>query len=55
MRYYSDSAIALFDGGWRAADRDALKDEYQLEQDELDAIVEDLRGMENDLDIPEEE
>lgn len=55
MGYYSDSAIALFDGGWRAADRDSLRDEYQLEQADLDAIVEDLRAMESDLDIPEEE
>ncbi len=51
MRGYSDAAIALFDGGWRAADRDCLEEEYNLGPDVLDSIVEDLQAMENDPEI----
>lgn len=37
------SAAALYDGGWRAEDRDELVAEYGLSEEEADAICEDLR------------
>lgn len=39
------SATALYDGGWRAEDRDELVAEYNLSEEEADAICEDLRRM----------
>lgn len=39
------SAAALYDGGWRAEDRDELVAEYNLSEEEADAICEDLRRM----------
>lgn len=35
---YGDTASALYDGGWRAEDRDWLIDEYELSEEEADAI-----------------
>ena len=34
-----DSAIALYDGGWRAEDRDQIADEYDMTPDEADRIA----------------
>jgi hypothetical protein len=36
-------AAALYDGGWRAADREQLITEYELDADEADAICKLLR------------
>lgn len=41
------SAAALYDGGWRADDREELIAEYQLPEDEADAICEKLKEYEN--------
>ncbi len=38
----SDSAAALYDGGWRAEDREQLIEEYQLTEDEADALCREL-------------
>lgn len=35
---YGDTASSLYDGGWRAEDRDWLIDEYELTEEEADAI-----------------
>jgi hypothetical protein len=41
------SAAALYDGGWRSDDREELIAEYQLSEDEADAICEKLKEYEN--------
>lgn len=38
----SDMASALWDGGWKPWDRDEMKIEYNLEDDEANAIVRQL-------------
>lgn len=38
MTDYSSSAAALYDGGWRADDRDELITEYQLTEEEADEL-----------------
>lgn len=48
MKSYSDAAIALYDGGWRAEDRDQLISEYNLTAEEAETIVEDLHDIEHD-------
>ncbi len=40
-------AAAAFDGGWRSADRNELKKEYQLTDEEADAMVEKLAEYES--------
>lgn len=40
------SAAALYDGGWRSDDREELIEEYQLSEDEADAICEKLKEYE---------
>lgn len=44
------SAAALYDGGWRAEDRDELVAEYDLSEEDADAICEDLRRMDEKED-----
>jgi hypothetical protein len=39
------SAIALYDGGWRAEDRDQLAAEYNLTTTEADQLCEALKGI----------
>lgn len=39
-------AASLYDGGWRAKDRDAIQKEYDLTDDDTDAIVEKLKEYE---------
>lgn len=46
----SSSAAALYDGGWRAADRDQLIAEYNLTPDEADAICAELQRIEEQYD-----
>lgn len=41
------SAASLYDGGWRAADKDELQKEYSLDDEELEIIVEKLTDYEN--------
>ena len=41
------SAAALYDGGWRAEDRDQLIEEYNLHPDDADAICEKLAEYED--------
>ena len=40
------SAAALYDGGWRADDRDRLITEYDLTVEDADAICEALHDIE---------
>lgn len=42
------SAAALYDGGWRASDREELIGTYELTPEEADAIVADLREIEEE-------
>lgn len=39
------TVASLFDGGWRAEDREELKTEYGFSEDELDSICSDLADM----------
>lgn len=41
-----DLAGPLYDGGWRASDRDDLAREYDLEGADLEAIIDCLREIE---------
>ena len=36
---YESMAAALYDGGWRADDKDQLKVEYDLTDDDVERIV----------------
>jgi hypothetical protein len=40
------SAAALYDGGWRASDKEQLIKEYDLTQDEADSICTELERIE---------
>jgi hypothetical protein len=46
MKDITSAAAALYDGGWRADDRDELIAEYDLTEEEADAICEMLREYE---------
>ena len=46
IKDYESSAAALYDGGWRAEDRDQLIEEYELTEDEADKICEILASYE---------
>jgi hypothetical protein len=46
---FESSAAALYDGGWRAADREDLIAEYNLATDEADAICAELAEYDADL------
>ena len=46
MKDYTASAAALYDGGWRAEDRDQLIEEYELTEEEADKICEILASYE---------
>lgn len=43
-----DDAAALFDGGWRASDRNQMISEYDLSDEQADAICEWLAAFEDD-------
>lgn len=47
MTDYRSSAAALYDGGWRAEDRDELISEYELTKEEATTICEILAEFEN--------
>lgn len=40
------SAAALFDGGWRSEDKEALMAEYELTDEEAEEICEELKVYE---------
>lgn len=40
-----DTAASLYDGGWRADDREQLKTEYDFTEDELDELCKQLESM----------
>lgn len=40
MQDYESSAAALYDGGWRAEDREQLIAEYEMNEAEADKICE---------------
>ena len=43
----TSSSASLYDGGWRADDRDQLIEEYNLLPDDADAICEKLAEYED--------
>ena len=44
-----DTAIALYDGGWRAVDRDQIKAEYDFKYDaDVDKICEILHRLDSE-------
>ena len=45
---FSTMAAALYDGGWRAEDRDDLKAEYDLTDEEADKICEYLKSYDEE-------
>ena len=46
MTDYNTNAAALYDGGWRAEDRDQLISEYELTAEEADKLAERLADLE---------
>lgn len=42
----TSSAAALYDGGWRSADKDQLMSEHELTPEEADALCRELEKME---------
>ncbi len=46
MKDYRSIAAALYDGGWRANDKDQLKMEYDLSDDDVERIVDLLAEYE---------
>lgn len=43
---YFETASNLYDGGWRASDRDELKQEHGLTDEEANAICDELSKFE---------
>jgi len=39
VKDYGSMAAALYDGGWRAEDKDQLKVEYDLSDEDLERII----------------
>ena len=50
MKDYAASAAALYDGGWRAEDKDQIVEEYELTEEEADKLCEILAELENDAE-----
>lgn len=48
IKDYEASAAALYDGGWKAEDRDQLIEEYELADEEADKICEILEKYEKE-------
>ena len=46
MKDYESMAAALYDSGWRADDKDQLKVEYDLTDDDVERIVDLLAEYE---------
>lgn len=54
LKDIESAAAALYDGGWRAEDKDQLVDEYELDVEEADAICDRLAEY-AEREISEEE
>ena len=48
IKDYEASAAALYDGGWKAEDRDQLIEEYELSEEEAAKICEILEKYEKE-------
>lgn len=48
MRDYTSMVASLYDGGWRAEDRDQLVSEYNLTAEEAEEICKLLEDMEEE-------
>lgn len=48
MQKIMDSAVALYDGGWRSSDRDQLISEYGFTPDQADEIAAALAEIEDE-------
>ena len=46
MKDYESAAAALYDGGWRAEDKEQLKKEYDLTDEDAERIVDLLATYE---------
>lgn len=46
LKDVSSSAAALYDGGWRSADADQLRAEYDLTEDEAQELCSALADLE---------
>lgn len=57
LKDYRQVAASLYDGGWRAEDGDELQQEYNLTNEELANITNELEDMEHmdSLQLEEEE
>jgi hypothetical protein len=49
MKHISGSAAALYDGGWRAEDKDQLVEEYQMTEDEAEKVCKELEKYESEI------
>lgn len=49
LKDVTSSAAALYDGGWRAEDKDQLIAEYDLTEDEADILCAELENMEPEI------
>jgi DNA-binding transcriptional regulator YiaG len=49
LKDVTSSAAALYDGGWRAEDKDQLIAEYDLTEDEADILCAELEDMEPEI------
>ncbi len=49
LKNVESSAAALYDGGWRAEDKDQLIAEYSLTEDEADVLCEQLEQLEPEV------
>lgn len=47
MKNIGYAAAALYDGGWRAKDKDILRHEYEFTQEEIDILCEQLAQIES--------
>ena len=47
VRDFESSAAALYDGGWRAEDKEELMAEYELAEEEATKICEILASYDN--------
>lgn len=43
------SAVALYDGGWRAEDKKALMQEYELTTEEADELCKELEKIDQKI------
>ena len=46
MMDYGTSAAFLYDGGWRAKDKEQLIDEYNLTEEEAEKLIRELANLE---------